>query len=180
MGVCGWKGNEGPAGRDVGGWRGRCRAAAKPPLCRQLCLLTCQISPARPCLQTLPRQCQRRLGTASSQRHLVAEKETRRWKSNCPAIIPRVSPGSSGGPQGGGMAVAVAALYLTCWQRKGFGAQGDWSPSCPLPKYGGERNRWANSPSLKIPHFTYYSKSICFVFVVRSSGVRNLNLKLTS
>lgn len=66
----------------------RCAAAVKPPLCCLLCLLTCQISPAWSCLQTPPLPCQLRWLTASSQHHLVAEKEVRRWKLNCQSSPP--------------------------------------------------------------------------------------------
>lgn len=113
-------------------------------------------SPAWPCLQTPPLQRQLRLSMASSQRHLVAEKETRRWKPNHQPS----PPGSLQAPAGG-VAMVVSDLYLTCSQVKRFGPEGSWSPICPLPKYLGEGNCWANSPSLKIPDFTFYGKSIC-------------------
>lgn len=89
MGVWRWKGKKGDLGKDVGGYVRGAQWGRSHLWCCHLCLLTHQPSPAWPCLHTLPAclptlplQRQPRSLTASSQRHLVAEKEIRWWKPN--------------------------------------------------------------------------------------------------
>lgn len=63
--------------------------------------------------------------------------------------------------------------------KEGAGGQGDWSPAAPSQVFRGEK-LLSELSTLNIRDFTCYRKSVCFVFVVKSSGMRDLHLKLTS